>query len=303
MTGAISRKTFSTPSLDSMEQLTTTIQREWLREIIARRKTVEYREIKPYWTERLEKVQRPFLLRLINGMTARAPEVTVQIDRVRKNVASGNYELHIGRVVEVRNWNKRGESPSLIKDQWRPTNRGRKIMPKRSWTFHWQIRSWKQEFNPEGVPIRAAGSNMFRRRGVSPGDSVYIVSLSAGELYLGGRMTVKAIVSREEAIRITKDRNLFQAAEWLVDPDRDGTPLNLHRKLDAALAKRITLRSKHGPTPYKFVSDTELDNQTTRGVRELTSESAEMLDRIIQFTDARPKKKGVVTVTAGDVAV
>ena len=55
-----------------MEKLTTTIQRQWLREIVAGRKTVEYREIKPYWTQRFERVGRPFLLRMIDGMAARA---------------------------------------------------------------------------------------------------------------------------------------------------------------------------------------------------------------------------------------
>ena len=33
-----------------MDKITTTIKREWLREIAAGRKRVEYREIKPYWT-------------------------------------------------------------------------------------------------------------------------------------------------------------------------------------------------------------------------------------------------------------
>src|SRR5688572_14802588 len=106
-----------------MEKLTTTIKREWLREIVAGRKTVEYREIKPYWTTRLRSVRRPFLLRLINGMTANAPEVTVQIDRVRKNVVSGTYDLHIGRVVEVRNWNEKSDSPPVLEVQGRSMNR------------------------------------------------------------------------------------------------------------------------------------------------------------------------------------
>lgn len=90
-----------------MDKITTTIERQWLREIVAHRKKTEYRKIKPYWMKRLEKVGRPFLLRLINGMKRRAPEVTVRIDRVRKNVSSGNYELRIGRVVQVKNWNRR----------------------------------------------------------------------------------------------------------------------------------------------------------------------------------------------------
>jgi hypothetical protein len=95
-----------------METLTTTIQREWLRQIIAGRKTVEYREIKPYWTRRLKGRECPFLLRLINGMTRSNPEVTVRIDRVRRNDSTGNYELQIGAVVGYKNWDKRLETPT-----------------------------------------------------------------------------------------------------------------------------------------------------------------------------------------------
>jgi hypothetical protein len=76
-----------------MQTITTTIKREWLREIVAGRKRVEYREIKPYWTNKLESVELPFLLRLINGMQARAPEVTVVVRRVRKNARSGCFEF------------------------------------------------------------------------------------------------------------------------------------------------------------------------------------------------------------------
>lgn len=95
-----------------VEKLTTTIERQWLREIVAGRKTVEYRAIKPYWTKRLERVGRPFLLRMINGMAVRAPEVTVLIDRVRKNRASGRYALHIAGVVKVKHWDARHERPA-----------------------------------------------------------------------------------------------------------------------------------------------------------------------------------------------
>jgi hypothetical protein len=95
-----------------MNKLTTTIERQWLSDIVAGRKKVEYREIKKYWTDRLSKVTTPFLSRLINGMTKRAPEVTVRIDRMRKNTRTRNYELHIGRVVEVRHWDRRQERPA-----------------------------------------------------------------------------------------------------------------------------------------------------------------------------------------------
>lgn len=91
-----------------METLTTTIRQEPLRQIVARTKTTEYREIKPYWTRRFQAIECPFLLRLINGMRPKAPEATVVIRRVRKNRRTGYYELHIGAVREVRNW-RRGD--------------------------------------------------------------------------------------------------------------------------------------------------------------------------------------------------
>jgi hypothetical protein len=94
-----------------MDKITTTIKREFLREIVAGRKLVEYREIKPYWIRRLTGIEAPFLLRLINGMQSKAPEVTVLVERIRKNTRSGNFDLHIGRVVGVRHWDRTREQP------------------------------------------------------------------------------------------------------------------------------------------------------------------------------------------------
>jgi hypothetical protein len=45
------------------DRITTTIEREWLAEIIAGTKKIEYRQIKPYWTKRFAKVSVPFELR------------------------------------------------------------------------------------------------------------------------------------------------------------------------------------------------------------------------------------------------
>ena len=95
-----------------MDKITTTIKREWLREIAAGRKRIEYRAIKPYWTRRLGKVEAPFLLRLINGMQLKAPEVTVLVKRLRRNTRSGQFELHIGQVVKVRHWDRTRGQPT-----------------------------------------------------------------------------------------------------------------------------------------------------------------------------------------------
>jgi len=94
-----------------MKTITTRIKREWLAEIIAGKKTVEYRDIKPYWDRALAGVPLPFELRLINGMQKHAPEVTVLVDRVRRNSRDQNYELHIQKVLRYANWDKRRAKP------------------------------------------------------------------------------------------------------------------------------------------------------------------------------------------------
>jgi hypothetical protein len=95
-----------------MNTITTTIKRQWLREIVAGRKRIEFREIKPYWIRRLSMIETPFALRLINGMQTKAPEVTVVVSKVRKNTRAGSFELHLGPVKQVRHWDRSRERPS-----------------------------------------------------------------------------------------------------------------------------------------------------------------------------------------------
>jgi len=85
-------------------KITTTIERRWLADIVTRRKKIEYREIKPYWERRLAAVTIPFYLRLINGMSANAPEATVEVTKVVRNTRGRAFELHIGKILRVKNW-------------------------------------------------------------------------------------------------------------------------------------------------------------------------------------------------------
>jgi predicted HNH restriction endonuclease len=110
-------------------------------------------------------------------------------------------------------------------------------------------------------------------------------------------MPVKRIVSRHEAVRLWDKDNLYDAEEWIVDPEQTGTLLHLHRRLSPTLTKQLRFELRDGPREPAFVSDTELDNQATRGVRELTPESAALLDQIIEVTDRLPRSDELITVT------
>ena len=91
------------------DRITTTIEREWLAQIIAGTKKIEHRQIKPYWTKRFAKVSLPFELRLVNGMNPPVPEVTVLISKITKR--AGDYRLHIKKVLNYKHWDKRRRKP------------------------------------------------------------------------------------------------------------------------------------------------------------------------------------------------
>jgi len=93
------------------ERITTTIERQWLAEIVAGTKKIEYRQIKPYWTKRFAKVSVPFELRLLNGMNPPVPEVTVLIYRITKDRRAGEYRLHIKKIVGFKHWDNRTRKP------------------------------------------------------------------------------------------------------------------------------------------------------------------------------------------------
>jgi hypothetical protein len=97
-----------------MDAITTTLKRQWFAEIVAGKKRVEYREIKPYWTKRLKRVRMPFKLVLRNGMNPPIPVLTVRIDRITPkpgSTRSGTYAFHIGRVLRVEHWDRRRMRP------------------------------------------------------------------------------------------------------------------------------------------------------------------------------------------------
>src|SRR5258707_12990762 len=94
----------------SFERITTTIERDWLAEIIAGTKKIEYRQIKPYWTKRFSKASLPFELRLLNGMNPPVPEVTFLIHRITKDRRAGTYRLRLKKGLNYRHWDKRGQN-------------------------------------------------------------------------------------------------------------------------------------------------------------------------------------------------
>ena len=94
--------------------LVANIKRQYFADIVAlpSRKHIEYREMSEYWERRLANVGKPpFHLRLLNGMNPPVPEATVRVIKVVRRKKSKTIELHLGRVLAVKNWDRKKECP------------------------------------------------------------------------------------------------------------------------------------------------------------------------------------------------
>ena len=68
----------------------------------------------------------------------------------------------------------------------------------RFFTHNWSNATCRQEREVAGLLEHTAG-NQFLRRGVRPGDFVYVVNVSSGRMRVIGRMKVARIVGRRKA--------------------------------------------------------------------------------------------------------
>jgi hypothetical protein len=161
----------------------------------------------------------------------------------------------------------------------------------RYWTSYWRGVHWLA--NTEFSEIKYSGGNFSKR--VAPGDFVYIVSVQRGQLLVGGRMQVAEIVSRDEAVLRRNNNDLYDVPEWVVGKSGTGTPLHLRRIVASELARNLRFLSSRPILTFKEHGG--LDEQTLRVSRELSADSALLLDEIIRATDSLPHESGQLTVS------
>ncbi len=92
------------------------IKRQFFAAILStpRRKGIEYRAMSDHWIRRLAKVGRsPFNIRLLNGMLPPVPEATIEVTRVVKDRRNSELQFHLGRVIEVKHWDRKREHPEF----------------------------------------------------------------------------------------------------------------------------------------------------------------------------------------------
>ena len=147
---------------------------------------------------------------------------------------------------------------------------------------------WKNETcddmekrNYQGKPLTHTANDEFCAFGnhcVKEEDYVYVVTVKDGELILVAKIEVEDVTNQIQAakeLKTTPDE-LWEAKDHIIG--KSCIPIDFHRGVPTDITEELEFESPSGPKRLKFVAPGKLDQQTLRGVRQLTSDSVEILE-------------------------
>ncbi len=152
------------------------------------------------------------------------------------------------------------------------------------YTHYWNNETCNYQEGAPGKTLEHTAGNMFRSHGVVAGDTVYVVTVRQGILFLIGKMQVAKICNQDEADKLL-GTGLWEAEEHVIAVSGTGSLENLYRRVSGDVTKALRFYSSTtgSPTPLKYAKNNEklLDQQTLRGIRRLTPSSAMALAKIL----------------------
>ncbi len=151
------------------------------------------------------------------------------------------------------------------------------------YTHYWS--STVQRPDEEGSLCCHTAGHGFKKKGITTGDRIYIVTVSQGRLYLIGAFTVAGPpISYDEACQ-RLPYSLWEAPEHLIAQQGSETPQSYFRIIPLETSRRLRFYSSEGEKALKFISESAIDKQTLRGIRRLTTASARLLEAFFPLTE------------------
>lgn len=124
--------------------------------------------------------------------------------------------------------------------------------------------------------------NQFFDRGVQPEDTVFVISFSNGRLRVLGRLVVGEIVDRPTA-RQRLPYEPWDGRDQVLAQKGTATTLTFDRWLSDRDIELLEFVTADGNIDgFKRKRDGSIEPQSFRGVREITTKSAAILDRYVQ---------------------
>ena len=158
----------------------------------------------------------------------------------------------------------------------------------RYFTHYWANKTWRYmelllNSRAEGLLMRA-GSNRFIPMGVKKDDYVYIFTIKKGKLFLGGRILVAKVLTHSQALDYRDWRYpIWKADHHVVASESSAEKFTPDNEISIDIVKQLRFKTSKGLAGLKFEAEGVLDRQTLRGVRQLTSSSASLLDQFLKY--------------------
>lgn len=188
-------------------------------------------------------------------------------------------DIHIDGLEEWGN-ELRWANAELAAEDLEPSHEAARSVP-RYFTTYWRAEPW---YANEGRPVAHAASNEFAERGVSEGDVLYVLHYEERNYYLGARLHVGAVLGQREAEAHFGSQDIWEADDHVLAAPGTEEELEVSRLVPRELLKDLTfLQAQDGSkSGIKFTADGAPDQQTLRTVRQLTQDSARLLDGLIE---------------------
>ena len=165
----------------------------------------------------------------------------------------------------------------------------------KAFTAYWAGEAW---LGNSYRPVVHAASNEFKRRGVTPGDRIYIIHYLAREAYVGARLEVGDLVTKMEAAEALglSDDEVWDASDHILAQDGTVQWLDPERVIPRGILRQLTFIRSDGTTMSPAIdADGAANQQTFRAVRELTPPAASKLDALLEPGD--PGSTDIMAVT------
>ena len=151
----------------------------------------------------------------------------------------------------------------------------------RYFTHYWSNQWLEQAAGLEGQPLDHTAGNLFHKRDVQSGDYVYVISVKEGQLYLIGGLQVERICNFQEA-QAERDYPVWEADDHILAKEGSETAMSFGQMVPMDVVINLRLLSGAKEVGPKFTKKNRLDQQTFRGVRELTAESAQTFEDLLK---------------------
>jgi hypothetical protein len=158
----------------------------------------------------------------------------------------------------------------------------------RYFTQYWKNSTWKEDFEKGYGHADYTAGNELENRKVKIGDFIYGITVIDGVLHVCCCIRVWKILGRKQAEKELGLTGLWPATKYFVS--QNSVPL-IDVEIPAATTKKLRFITSKGNSSAIFVKAGILDQQTFRGVRQLTPASAALLNAAFKNGPAKPDRE------------